>query len=66
MTVVQTPTASLVMIVVITISKYDDEQTPTASLLVMMVVTISNGGDVDTTDRARGSNADDHYQAIWR
>jgi hypothetical protein len=48
LTVVQTPTASVVMTVVITLSKYDDEQTPTASLVMMVVITISNDDDADT------------------
>ena len=60
----QTPTASVVMIVVITISKYDDEQTPPASLVVMVVITISNGGDADT-DRELGDDGGDHHPQ-WR
>ena len=55
----RTTTASVVMLVVITISNGDDVATD-SERGNDGVVTISNGDDVDA-DRERGDHAGDHY-----
>ena len=54
MAMMQTLTASVVMMVMIT----------TASVVMMVVITISDGDDADT-DSKRGDDGDDRYQQ-WR
>jgi hypothetical protein len=53
----QTPIATVVVMVVITISTI-------ASVVMTVVITISNGGDVDA-DSERGDHGGDHHQH-WR
>ena len=61
----QTPTARVVMMVVITIRNGGDLNAAIERDEMMVVITISNS-DVAGTKRERGDDGCDHYQAVWR